>query len=205
VFYKPSEAIVYSRLCHSLHLNLHAFSSSWGDEFVDFGRESARVLLSHTHAKFGNKAFISGFRDFASAGGGKLDLRLSFKSHKLERRAEMRLKIRTWRIPGQERNMSSLRSTKTLPDHILPILRHQRQSSSSPPTNFPFLVPDVVPPPPTQEEMSPAGKIFRLTWPTNPRNILIVKKRRDSKVTEAAITFAKYRALLFLPLIQIHT
>jgi hypothetical protein len=31
-----------------------------------------------------------------------------------------------------------------------------------------------------------------LTWPTNPRNVLVVKKRRDERVKEAAITFARY-------------
>jgi hypothetical protein len=104
----------------------------------------------------------------------------------------MRINISTWKISIQRRSISSLRSTKALPDHIMPLLRQHRQSSSSPPPSFPFLVPELVPPPPAYEEMSPAGKVFKLAWPTDPRNILIVKKRRDPKVTESAVKFAKF-------------
>ena len=91
-----------------------------------------------------------------------------------------------------QRRMSTLRSTTSLPDHIVPTLRQNMQSSSSPPPTFPFLTPELVPPRPSYEEMSPAGKVFKLTWPTNPRNILIVKKRRDEKVRNAAVSFARY-------------
>src|SRR5579862_9744345 len=104
----------------------------------------------------------------------------------------MRIGLRTWTLTRSCRNMSTLRSTKTLPDHIMPTLRQLQQSSSSPPLNFPFLTPDLVPPRPSYEELSPAGKVFKLTWPTNPRNILIIKKRKDEKVTQAAVEFAKY-------------
>lgn len=91
----------------------------------------------------------------------------------------------------QRRGLSTLRSTVSLPDHVVPTLRQSPPSSSSPPPTFPFLNPDTVPPRPTLEETSPAGKVYKLTWPTNPRNILIVKKRKDERVKDAAITFAK--------------
>jgi len=90
------------------------------------------------------------------------------------------------------RRISTLRSTTHLPNHTIPTLRQYPPSSSAPPPTFPFLNPDVVPPRPSYEESSPAGKLFKFTWPTNPRNILIIKKRRDEKVTDAAITFARY-------------
>jgi hypothetical protein len=89
------------------------------------------------------------------------------------------------------RSVSSLRSTTSLQHHIVPTLRPNRPSSANPPPTFPFLHPDIVPPPPTLEEISPAGKLFKLTWPRTLRNIFIVKKRRDEKVTLAAIKFAQ--------------
>jgi hypothetical protein len=87
---------------------------------------------------------------------------------------------------------TTLRSTVSLRNHITPTLRQHPPLSTSPPPTFPFLNPEVVPPRPNLEESSPAGKIFKLTWPTNPRNILVVKKRRDEKVLEAAVAFARY-------------
>jgi hypothetical protein len=90
------------------------------------------------------------------------------------------------------RGIATLRSTVSLGNHITPTLRQHPPLSSSPPPTFPFLNPEVVPPRPNFEESSPAGKIFKLTWPTNPRNILVVKKRRDEKVLEAAVAFARY-------------
>jgi hypothetical protein len=90
------------------------------------------------------------------------------------------------------RYMGTLPSTRSLPNHTTPTLRQHPPLSSGPPPTFPFLNPDIVPPRPNLEESSPAGKVFKLTWPSNPRNILIVKKRRDEKVKQAAITFARY-------------
>ena len=88
------------------------------------------------------------------------------------------------------RRISTLRSTTTLPDRITPTLRANPPHPPSTPT-FPFLNPESVPPRPSFEEFSPAGRVCKLTWPSNPRNILVVKKRRDDKVKEAAITFAR--------------
>jgi hypothetical protein len=90
------------------------------------------------------------------------------------------------------RYIGTLRSTRSLLNHTTPTLRQHPPLSSGPLPTFPFLNPDIVPPRPNLEESSPAGKVFKLTWPSNPRNILIVKKRRDEKVKEAAITFARY-------------
>jgi hypothetical protein len=92
----------------------------------------------------------------------------------------------------QCRGICTLRSTTALPGHIIPTFRQHPPSSASPPPTFPFLNPDLVPPRPSFEELSPAGKLYKLTWPVNPRNILVVKKRKDDKVREAAITFARY-------------
>lgn len=91
------------------------------------------------------------------------------------------------------RGITTLRSTESLPNHTIPTLRQHPPSSSTPPPTFPFLNPQIVPPRPNyhEGEASPAGKVYRLTWPTNPRNILVVKKRRDDRVKEAAITFAR--------------
>ena len=91
----------------------------------------------------------------------------------------------------QRRGVSTLRSTISLPNRTTPTLRQSPPSPSSPPPTFPFLNPDTVPPRPTLEESSPAGTVYKLTWPTNPRNIFVVKKRKDERVKEAAITFAK--------------
>lgn len=91
----------------------------------------------------------------------------------------------------QSRRITTLRSTTHLPNHVSPTLRQHPPLSGTPPPTFPFLNPEVVPPRPSQEELSPAGKLFKLTWPTNPRNVLVVKKRRDEKVKQAAIEFAK--------------
>lgn len=103
------------------------------------------------------------------------------------------MKIRVLRIHRiASRGIATLRSTVSLPNHIIPTLRHHSPSSSSPPPTFPFLNPDVVPPREDGGEASPAGKVFKLTWPGNPRNILVVKKRRNDRVKEAAITFARY-------------
>ena len=88
------------------------------------------------------------------------------------------------------RRISTLRSTRTLPDRITPTLRANPPQPPSTPT-FPFLNPESVPARPSFEEFSPAGRVHKLTWPSNARNILIVKKRRDDKVKEAAITFAR--------------
>ena len=90
------------------------------------------------------------------------------------------------------RQISTLRSTVHLPNHTIPTLRQHAPSSSTPPPTFPFLNPDAVPTRPSYEESSPAGKLYKLTWPVSPRNILVIKKRRDDKVKDAAITFARY-------------
>lgn len=74
----------------------------------------------------------------------------------------------------------------------MPTLRQHPPLSTSPPPTFPFLNPDVVPPRPNLEESTPAGKIFKLTWPMNLKNVLVVKKRKDDKVQEAAIAFARH-------------
>lgn len=95
-------------------------------------------------------------------------------------------------IRGQWRWITTLRSTTILPNRITPTLRQHPPLSGTPPPTFPFLNPEVVPTRPNLEESSPAGNLFRLTWPTNPRNILVVKKRRDDRVKEAAVAFAKY-------------
>lgn len=102
-----------------------------------------------------------------------------------------RMRIKRISRTGQQRGISMLRSTVSLPNHIAPTLRQYPPSSLSPPPTFPFLNPDAVPPRPSSEESSPAGKVFRLMWPTNIRNILVIKKRRDERVKEAAIKFAK--------------
>jgi hypothetical protein len=103
----------------------------------------------------------------------------------------LKMKMRL-RIGIQCRTIATLRSTVSLPNRTIPTLRQHPPTSSAPPPTFPFLNPDIVPPRPNLEESSPAGKVFKLTWPTNPQNILVVKKRRDDRVKEAAITFAKY-------------
>jgi len=108
--------------------------------------------------------------------------------------------ITLWRRTGTKlgntrRGIATLRSTIELPSHTSPTLRQHPPSPGSPPPTFPFLNPDLVPPRPSLEELSPAGKVYKLTWPSNPRNILVIKKRRDEKVKQAAILLAKYMPL----------
>jgi hypothetical protein len=102
-----------------------------------------------------------------------------------------RLKSKMSIFIAQSRRIATLRSTSLLPNHTRPTLRQHPPSSSSPPPTFPFLLPDLVPPRPSLEEVSPAGKVFKLTWPFHPKNILVVKKRKDEKVTDAAVAFAR--------------
>jgi hypothetical protein len=94
-------------------------------------------------------------------------------------------------IVAQCRRIATLRSTVSLPNHTRPTLRQSHPASSGPPPAFPFLLSDFVPPRPLVEEASSVGKVFKLKWPTNPKNFLVIKKRRDDKVTEAAVTFAR--------------
>ena len=94
------------------------------------------------------------------------------------------------------RGMTTLRSTLSLPNRVVPTLRQHPPSTSTPPPTFPFLTPELVPPRTDLDGSPPPGKIFKLTWPTNPRNIFIVKKPHDERVKEAAVAFAKYYYIL---------
>jgi hypothetical protein len=94
--------------------------------------------------------------------------------------------------PRLYRGITTLRSTRLLPNHVTPTTRHHPPLSGTPPPTFPFLNPELAPPRPNGEELSPAGRLYKLTWPRNLRNLLVVKKRRDEKVKEAAIVFAQY-------------
>ena len=153
----------------------------------------AKVELCQTHAEkasfyLNTSGFIWQIREYSA----QTESRIFEEASKKAFNEEMR--ILQWRTV-QRRAVSTLRSTASLPNHTIPTLRQSPPSSSSPPPTFPFLNPDAVPPKPTLEESSPAGKVYKLTWPKNPRNILVVKKRNDERVKEAAITFARWEFL----------
>lgn len=149
--------------------------------------------LSHEHAL---KIIVDLTTWLYGGGTGKLSASTEPQTFDVNIIVRMRMKMKI--LPGtmvfgrQCRCLGTLRSTVSLPNHTTPTLRQHPPLSSGPPPTFPFLNPDIVPPRPNLEESSPVGKIFKLTWPSNPRNILIIKKRRDEKVKQAAIAFARY-------------